>query len=678
MRIRRITRAGLLRRFKLLRISIGTRIAGTRPRRVDPGGIAGEAAWLRRQRGRVTGAFPDAWRVHPALPFDDPSRVCVLMHVHYPELLADLVDQLSAIPVGFDLLVTNTTASALTIDAKRLPHLRNIAVLDTPNHGRDILPMISVVNAGLLDPYHLVLKVHTKHSLWRADHAQLGGDGSQWREGFLQALLGDQQNVSDILGGFAADPDLGVVTADGNVLGPEFWGGDQSTSRDLLGRIGLDLAVDELRFPAGSMYWIRGIVLQGLRSLSLTAEDFDQEKGQVDGTTAHAVERLIGILATEAGLRIAERSAVVSDGCVERFQPGTLLDRRVRAVPFYLPQFHATAENDRWWGEGFTEWQNVTSAHRVYPAHDQPKLPSALGFYDLRLDEVRAAQLDLAEAFGVEGFMYYYYWFAGKRLLSMPIESLQASGLNKKFCIMWANENWTRKWDGRSSDLLIGQNYQEVPATEFIEDVMEFLRDERYLTVNGKKVLSVYRVNQIPDHKQVFDHWRRRVREEGIGELLLINVDVLREFDGLTEDLKDSGLDGTHWFPPHNAKWEWIDYAELGADAEFRGNLLSYGALVADAERRVEKIEAATYPAVMVNFDNTARRQWAGDVWHGSNPYTFRRWLSTTARNVANRDPEERLVFVNAWNEWAEGAVLEPSVRHGFGYLCAVRDVVYG
>jgi len=99
---------------------------------------------------------------------------------------------------------------------------------------------------------------------------------------------------------------------------------------------------------------------------------------------------------------------------------------------------------------------------------------------------------------------------------------------------------------------------------------------------------------------------------------------------------------------------------------------------VADAERRVEKIEAATYPAVMVNFDNTARRQWAGDVWHGSNPYTFRRWLSTTARNVANRDPEERLVFVNAWNEWAEGAVLEPSVRHGFGYLCAVRDVVYG
>lgn len=678
MRIRRITRAGLLRRLKLLRISIGTRIAGTRPLRPDAGGIASEAAWLRRQRGRVTGAFPDAWRVNPALPFGTPSRVGVLMHVYYPELLGELVDQLSAIPVGFDLLITNTTGAALTIDTERLPRLRNIAVLDAANHGRDILPMISAVNAGLLDPYHLVLKVHTKHSVWRADHADLGGDGVQWREGFLQALLGDEHNVSDILGGFAADPDLGVVTADGNVLGPEFWGGDESTARDLLQRIGLDLAADELRFPAGSMYWVRGIVLQGLRSLALTGDDFDTESGQVDGTTAHAVERLIGVLATEAGLRIAERSSVASDGRVQRYEPQSALERRVRAVPFYLPQFHATSENDRWWGEGFTEWHNVASAHPIYPGHDQPKLPSALGFYDLRLDEVRAAQLDLASAFGVEGFMYYYYWFAGKRLLSMPIESLHASSISKKFCIMWANENWTRKWDGRSSDLLIGQDHDEVPATDFIEDVMEFLRDERYLTVDGKKVLSVYRVTQIPNYKAVFDHWRRRVREEGIGELLLINVDVVREFDGLTDNASKSGLDGTHWFPPHNAKWDWIDYAQLGADPDFRGNLLSYGALVADAERRVEKIEPSTYPAVMVNFDNTARRQWGADVWHGSNPYTFRRWLSTTARNVADRDPQQRLVFVNAWNEWAEGAILEPTVRHGFGYLCAVRDVVYG
>jgi len=514
--------------------------------------------------------------------------------------------------------------------------------------------------------------------VWRATHAELDGDGAQWREGFLKALLGDEENVGDILGGFAEDPDLGVVTADGSVLGPEFWGGDESTARALLQRIGLDLAAAELQFPSGSMYWVRGIVLQGLRSLALTGDDFEPEAGQVDGTTSHAVERLIGVLANEAGLGIAERSSIRSGGATTRYEPETVLDRRIRAVPFYLPQFHATPENDRWWGEGFTEWHNVTSAQAVYPTHDQPKLPSALGFYDLRLDEVRTAQLNLAEAFGIEGFMYYYYWFTGKRLLSMPIESLHASSIRKKFCIMWANENWTRKWDGRSSDVLIGQDYGEVPATDFIEDVMEFLRDERYLTVDGKKVLSVYRVTQIPHYKAVFEHWRRRAREEGIGELILINVDVVREFDGLIGTATDSGLDGTHWFPPHNSKWEWIDHAPLGVDSEFRGNLLSYGALVADAERRLEKIESTTYPAVMVNFDNTARRQWGADVWHGSNPYTFRRWLSTTSKQIAVRDPEQRLVFINAWNEWAEGAILEPTVRHGFGYLCAVRDVVYG
>lgn len=675
--MRRITRAGVVGRIKRARISVGTRIAGTRPRRPDTGSITSQASWVRRQRGRQVGTFPDAWRVHPALPFTQPSRVAVLMHVHYPELVEELLGQLAHLPVEVDLLVTNSSGTPVTIDAAELPTVRQVAVLDCANHGRDILPMVSVVNAGLLDPYALVLKIHTKHSTWRADHAELSGSGEQWRGEFIGALLDSRENVEEILGSFAADPHLGVVTADGSVLGPEFWGGDEAASRDLVERIGLELVAEDLRFPAGSMYWVRGFVLQGLRSLALTADDFEPEAGQVDGTTAHAIERLIGVLSAEAGLRVEERSAVSGGGDAARYAVDAPRTKRIRAVPFYLPQFHPTPENDRWWGKGFTEWQNVTAAHPVFASHDQPKLPSALGFYDLRLDEIREAQQDLATAFGLEGFMYYYYWFAGRRLLSMPIESLAAGTTDKTFCVMWANENWTRRWDGRSTDMLIGQDYDKVPATEFIEDIMEFLKDDRYLTVGGRRVLSVYRISQIPDHREVVEHWRRRVREEGLGELLILNVDVAREFDGLRGQALESGLDGTHWFPPHNAKWDWIDYAELGADAEFRGNLLSYGSLVKDAEKRVQEIDPWVYPAVMVDFDNTARRQWAADIWHGSNPYTFRRWLATTADAVLDREPEHRLVFINAWNEWAEGAILEPTVRHGQGYLCAVRDVVY-
>lgn len=677
--MRRITRAGLVGRAKRLRIAVGARIAGTRPRRPDTGTRTSMESWVRRERGRRTGAFPDAWRVHPALPFAEPSRIAVLMHVHYPELVPELLAQLVHLPVQVDLLVTNSSGSTVTIDATELPTIRQVAVLEAPNHGRDILPMIGVVNAGLLDPYDLVLKVHTKRSAWRAEHAELGGSGTEWKDSFLDALLASEGNVREILGAFADDPDLGVVTADGSVLGPEFWGGDEPAARDLLERLGIRLTPSTLRFPAGSMYWVRGIVLQGLRSMALTAEDFEPEAGQVDGTTAHALERLVGVLSAEAGLRVEERRSVSgAPARAERYAVDAPRERRIRAVPFYLPQFHPTPENDRWWGAGFTEWQNVTAAHAVYPGHEQPLLPADLGFYDLRLDAIRDAQQNLATAHGVEGFMYYYYWFAGKRLLSMPVESLLAGTTPKTFCLMWANENWTRRWDGRSSDLLIGQDYERVPATEFIEDILEFLRDPRYLTVDGRKLISVYRISQIPDYPAVLAHWRTRAREEGIGELLLVNVDVAREFDGLDRAAATAGLDGTHGFPPHNAHWDWVDYADLGADAEFRGNLLSYGAMVDDAERKLGKLDPAMYPAVMVNFDNTARRQWASDIWHGSNPYTFRRWLSATARAVQCREPEQRLVFVNAWNEWAEGAVLEPTTRHGYGYLCAVRDVVQG
>ncbi|WP_273654148.1 glycoside hydrolase family 99-like domain-containing protein [Cellulomonas fimi] len=676
--MRRITRAGVVGRIKRLRIAVGVRIAGTRPRKADTGSRTSMSSWLQRQRGRRTGAFPDAWRVNEALPFAAPSRVGVAMHVFYADLVPELLAQLAHVPVEVDLLVTNSSGSPLTVDVSGLSNVRNVAVLDAPNHGRDILPLVSLVNAGLLDPYDLVLKMHTKRSTWRAEHAELGGTGDEWKTSFFEGLLTDAANVSEILGAFAAQRDLGVVTADGSVLGAEFWGGDEPAARELLERLGITLDAPALRFPAGSMYWVRGIVLQGLRSLALTAEDFEPEAGQVDGTTAHAIERLVGVLAVEAGLRVEERRSVRGDaGRARRYAVDTEPERCMRTVPFYLPQFHATPENDRWWGTGFTEWQNVTAAHPVYPGHEQPLLPSDLGFYDLRLDAVRDAQQSLATAYGVEGFMYYYYWFAGRRLLSMPIEKLAAGDTPKTFCLMWANENWTRRWDGRSSDTLIGQDYDTVPATQFIDDILEFIRDERYLKVDGRPLVSVYRISQIPDYPAVLEHWRRRAREEGVGELKIINVDVAKEFDGLDRSVATAGLDGTHWFPPHNAKWDWLDYADLGADAEFRGNLLSYDGLVRDAEKRLRNLAPGVFPAVMVNFDNTARRQWGADIWHGSNPYTFRRWLAATADAVADRPEEERLVFVNAWNEWAEGAVLEPTVRHGHGYLCAVRDVVF-
>jgi lipopolysaccharide biosynthesis protein len=172
--------------------------------------------------------------------------------------------------------------------------------------------------------------------------------------------------------------------------------------------------------------------------------------------------------------------------------------------------------------------------------------------------------------------------------------------------------------------------------------------------------------------------WRERAREYGVGELCILSVDVAREFDGLQTDARSVGLDGTLGFPPHNLKWEWVPHAGLRVDRRFKGNILSYQAMARDAERRLLHLAEDGYPGVMVTFDNTARRQWQPDLWYGSNPYTFRRWLAAARSSVVGRDPQDRVVFINAWNEWAEGAVLEPSRRFGRTYLQAVRDVVFG
>ena len=679
--MRRMTIAGVRRRVSRARAVLLSQKAALVAwnRRRGPHTPVDFEDWAERRLTRGAAGFPDAWRVQID-PFAEPSRVGVLVHAFYPELVPELIAELAAIPVEFDVIVTNATGVPLSIDTSALPLARNTLVLDVDNHGRDILPMVQVVNAGLLDPYELVLKVHTKRSDWRAEHDSLSGSGAEWRTTLFENLLGSRENVETVLSAFAENPDLGVVTAPGSLVGTEHWGSDFELTSELLMRIELSVDRDLLQFPAGSFYWIRGFVLQGLRSLMMTDADFDEERGQIDGTTAHAVERSIGLLSTEAGLAMAVRTELhVADAASwRRYRRAAKRGRRARVIPFYLPQFHATPENDAWWGKGFTEWTNVTAARPVYLGHNQPNLPSDLGFYDLRLDAVRQEQMDLAAAHGVEGFMYYHYWFAGRPLLNMPIDKLAESGVNKPFCIMWANENWTRRWDGRTSDVLMGQDYSRVPATGFIDDAMHFLADPRYLRIDGKPVLAVYRIAQIPDYPSVIEHWRKRAAEAGVGDLVILSVDVAKEFDGLAGSASAEGLNGTVGFPPHNHKWDWVPQGGLRVDKRFRGNILRYQSMVADAERRMLRLPDTSYPGVMVTFDNTARRQWQPDVWYGANPYSFRRWLSAACSAVADREPDSRVVFVNAWNEWAEGAVLEPTRRFGRSYLHAVRDVVYG
>lgn len=630
--------------------------------------------------GRRADGIPDSWARRPDLPIEAPARIAVLVHVFYPELVDDIIRRLCAIPVAFDLIVTNSSGVQLQIAESEMPKISSTVILDVENRGRDLWPLVQVVNAGLLDPYDVVLKLHTKQSHWREAHAGLAGSGSSWRNRLLDTLLGSTDNVSAILDAFATNPSLGLLTDDESVLGPEYWGNNQAAAEHLLRRLELDMRPEELTFAAGSMYWARAFVLQGLRSFGLSSLDFEDESGQVNATTAHALERVVGIVTREAGLSTSGRAQLPerphSSARWRRFEPRTEARPRIRVIPFYLPQFHTITENDRWWGSGFTEWTNVAAAKPVYFGHHQPLLPTTTGFYDLRLRDTVALQTSLAEEAGIAGFMYYHYWFAGHQLLETPIQSRLHDDLRLPFCLMWANENWTRRWDGRASDILIGQRYDEVPSSRFIEDVLPILLDRRYIRVGGSALIAIYRPGQIPDLPDVISSWRATARQGGVGELLVLSVDVAKEFHGIEGDLAGSGLDGSLGFPPHNARWEWLPDHQVGTEPGYAGNVLSYKAMVDDSVRKLEAgMPEDHFPGVMVNFDNTARRQRNPDIWFGANPYTFHRWLAAAAHSVAHREFDRRVVFVNAWNEWAEGAVLEPNDRYGHTHLLALRDV---
>lgn len=367
------------------------------------------------------------------------------------------------------------------------------------------------------------------------------------------------------------------------------------------------------------------------------------------------------------------------DKCENTLPDNARKQRQRKVIAFYLPQFHPIPENDRWWGAGFTEWTNVTRSRPLYEQHYQPRRPGSLGYYDLRLPEVRSAQADLAKKYGLYGFAYYYYWFDGKRLLNQPIESVLADkNPDFPFCICWANENWSRNWDGQNKHVLMAQNYSMDSCERFINDVIPFLKDSRYIRFNDKPVLIVYRITQIPNWRSVARMWRQKCREAGVGEIHLCAVRF--GLEPLEGHPVEHALDSYVLFPPHESVQEDWKHNARGLPPEFGGQLLRYDAMVdGDVERFERGYPWPVHRGATMGWDNTARRGLAARIFQGATPARFRYWLKQILRQdeMYNTD-EESLVFINAWNEWAEGTVLEPDERWGEGYLEAVQSALQG
>ncbi|HEV7281170.1 MAG TPA: glycoside hydrolase family 99-like domain-containing protein [Pirellulaceae bacterium] len=660
--------------------------------------------------GRFIDPFAD-WKPRTA-PRTAPE--CgVVVHLYYPEMWDEIADYLANVRQPFGLhisLCSSTAGNVLSHIREKYPDA-DIATLE--NRGRDIAPFNHFLTQGKLDRYLCVCKIHTKKSPHR-------WDGDDWRRMLMDELLGSSGRVDYVVDSFRRITDLGVVGPAAMCFSrKDRWGDNRHIFDDLAARLNLG-EEDSLRFFAGSMFWFRPAAFELLRRLDLKFEDFPEEAGQLDGTLAHAMERLfsraavaqgyraLGLSSHPPGLFDEERYVAAHPEVTERienrdykagyqflinegfpdglwphcFRPAELgrplPGADVRLVAFHLPQFHPIPENDKWWGRGFTEWTNVIKGKSHFPGHEQPRLPSDLGFYDLRNDETRDAQAELAEYHGVHAFCHYYYWFNGKRLLHRPLDAMLKTGTpNFPFCLCWANENWSRRWNGGDKEILIPQTYQPGFASRFIEDILPFLEDPRYLQYEGKPILLVYDALSIPEIASVTDTWRKACKRRGLRD---VHLAAVRKPYYPDADCKNAGFDSVVNFPPFGVSYKELTTEIEGLDPAFRGKIYDYATVVdGDLARGETEDHSFVHRGVMLGWDNTARMGLDSHIAHGCTPETYERWLAGVVRQVRERPgTESPLVFINAWNEWAEGTYLEPDQRHGSAYLKATaRALAY-
>ena len=350
--------------------------------------------------------------------------------------------------------------------------------------------------------------------------------------------------------------------------------------------------------------------------------------------------------------------------------------RRARVLAYYLPQFHSIPENDVWWGNGFTEWTSIARGLPRFTGHYQPRVPRDLGHYTLDNADIIRQQARMAREAGIEGFVFYFYWFNQKRLLEKPLEIfLNTPDIDMPFCLMWANENWSRRWDGSDDDVLIAQDFREEDEDALISCFVRHFRDSRYIRIQGRPLLMIYRPAQIPECAASIERWKTKFSKISGDDPIFIMSQTFG-----SDDPREFGMDGAIEFPPHKivSDLKTINHFMDVLDPDFSGQVYDYDQIVTHALG----MPTPDFPLIRTaspSWDNDARRQGKGLVMHGATPDGFARWLGGLVEQ-ANRHPffGEPFVCINAWNEWAEGAYLEPDQHYGAAFLNSCARVVSG
>lgn len=582
-------------------------------------------------------------------------RIAVLLHLYYLDLWPEMLGYMRNLPTSFDLYVNLVEGSAT---AGQLQKIQQRICEDVPgakvyiseNRGRDMGGFVHLIGQMKLEKYEVFCKIHTKKSFHRQD-------GDVWRMDLMRSVLGKHE-IDAILDLFALDPSIGMIGS-----GKYYMNFDPSvgTNEKHVQELSKRLGIQEkgVEFIAGSIFWGRIELLKEIQAAGFTQKDFSQENGAIDGNLEHAFERIFGSLSSKLGYRVHKLPDGGREGSAVTIKP----------ICFYLPQFHSIPENDAWWGKGFTEWTNVAKARPLFDGHVIKRPHKDLGMYDLLEKRVRKKQAELARQYGVYGFCYHHYWFRGKRLLEKPLELMLEDGYpDLPFCLNWANEPWTRTWDGLEKEVLQEQEYgDEEDWRKHFEYLLPFFQHPKYITVRGAPVFSIYRIGHIPRAGEMIDCWKKLAVENGLPGLHI--VQVLGSFADSQIDAKYAGVvDAVCEFQPNFSNF-------FGANIERVENVNTVD--VPSSWEKITKLPRdypVYYRGGFPGWDNSPRRGRGGYVFRNGSAEGFEKFLKKQFLEIKkNPNEDENFFFINAWNEWGEGCVMEPDEVDGYSSLEALQ-----
>lgn len=361
-------------------------------------------------------------------------------------------------------------------------------------------------------------------------------------------------------------------------------------------------------------------------------------------------------------------------------------NRKARVLALYLPQFHPIPENDLWWGKGFTEWTNVGKAKKYFRGHYQPRVPADLGYYDLRVPETRQAQADMAKEYGIEGFVYWHYWFGnGKRLLERPFNEVLSSGKpDFPFALAWANETWKGFAHGlKNRNILIEQKYSgDEDYIAHFDTVLPAFKDKRYITVNGKPLFMIYKPHQLPDSHNFIDLWQSLAKENGLKGLYIVaHIQSLKEHKASEQKILDKMLNNGYDAVNFSRINKFLEQRTLVSKLIGRLNKISKGIPLVYSYKKAypffsNSIDSnpQVIPTIIPGWDHTPRSGKEGLVYTHSTPVLFEQHVKDVIKRINDKPREEQLIMIKSWNEWAEGNYMEPDLRWGCSYLEVLKN----